>query len=320
MLHLIIPFASCQADACHQSLQNLRLPHLDQLVRRLTAQAPDAGDAYTRSPPHERALAAACAMAAPDGQIAWGAWQAHALGLGQADDAWALVTPCNWHVAADHIAMRGQDGLALEEAESKALCAAMAPWLTDDGMELLYASPTQWLARGEIFRGLATASLDRVMGRNIDAWMPEGPQAAPLRRLQNEMQMLLYNHPVNDARTARGALPVNSFWLSGTGALPAAGASPAQAPGAEPPDLRWAPALRAPALAEDWSAWADAWVQLDATACAELVQALDAGAPVALTLCGERIAQRLESASRSLWTRISGLFGQKPTPDFLVSL
>ena len=29
--------------------------------------------------------------------------------------------------------------------------------------------------------------------------------------------MLLYTHPVNDAREARGALPVNSFWLSGCG-------------------------------------------------------------------------------------------------------
>jgi hypothetical protein len=125
---------------------------------------------------------------------------------------------------------------------------------------------------------------------------------------------------VNDARTARGTLPINSFWLSGTGALPAAGAPQAQAPGSEPPDLRWAPALREPALAEDWVAWGDAWAQLDATACAELVQALDAGAPVALTLCGERIAQRLESAPRSLWTRISGLFGQEPTPDLLVAL
>ena len=36
--------------------------------------------------------------------------------------------------------------------------------------------------------------------------------------------MLLYTHPINDAREARGALPVNSFWLSGCGA-PAATAS-----------------------------------------------------------------------------------------------
>jgi hypothetical protein len=33
----------------------------------------------------------------------------------------------------------------------------------------------------------------------------------------NEIQMLLYTHPVNDEREARGELPVNSVWLWGGG-------------------------------------------------------------------------------------------------------
>jgi hypothetical protein len=34
--------------------------------------------------------------------------------------------------------------------------------------------------------------------------------------------MLLYTHPLNDAREAQGLLPVNSFWLSGCGRAQAA--------------------------------------------------------------------------------------------------
>ena len=41
-----------------------------------------------------------------------------------------------------------------------------------------------------------------------------------LTRLQNEMQMLLYTHPFNDVRDSQRKLPVNSFWISGTGDLP----------------------------------------------------------------------------------------------------
>ena len=70
-------------------------------------------------------------------------------------------------------------------------------------------------------RVLPAASLDRVVGRTIDDWMPRTPQAGPLRRLQQEMQMLLYTLPLNDERQRGGLLPVNSFWLHGTGALPA---------------------------------------------------------------------------------------------------
>ncbi len=36
--------------------------------------------------------------------------------------------------------------------------------------------------------------------------------------------MLLYTHPINAAREARGELAVNSFWLSGTGPTPVADA------------------------------------------------------------------------------------------------
>ena len=57
--------------------------------------------------------------------------------------------------------------------------------------------------------------------------------------------MLLYTHPVNDARSARGVLPVNSFWLSGTGALPQP-----QPPAAERHPIV-ASALRDAALNED---------------------------------------------------------------------
>jgi hypothetical protein len=82
---------------------------------------------------------------------------------------------------------------------------------------------------------------------------------------------------------------VNSFWLSGTGALP-----PAFKPAAgEAP--RVADSLREAALNEDWSAWARSWEQLDATECAALVQTLAQGQSVQLTLCGERATQTFVS-------------------------
>ena len=114
--------------------------------------------------------------------------------------------------------------------DSQALLAAMQPFFEQDGIALEYDAPTLWLARGEVFRDLATASLDRVVGRTIDDWMPRAEAAKTLRRLQQEMQMLLYTHEVNEARMRGGLLPVNSFWVSGTGALPGSPLPPA-APG-----------------------------------------------------------------------------------------
>src|SRR5262249_51775859 len=135
--------------------------------------------------------------------------------------AWAYVSPVSWQVARDHILLGDPAQLQLDEAQATTLTAAMKPFFAEDGIQLHPDTPDRWLAEGDIFRNLATASLDRRAGQDIDAWIPRAPEAAPLRRLQNEMQMLLYTHALNDERQARGLPPVNSVWVSGSGALPA---------------------------------------------------------------------------------------------------
>ena len=108
--------------------------------------------------------------------------------------------------------------------------------------------------------------------------------------------MLLYAHPLHDDREARGELPVNSFWMSGCGARQ----TPVNAA-----DARVDSRLCAPLLAEDWAAWAEAWTALDAGAIAALLRQAENGEPVSITLCGERFAQRYDSAPRTLWQRVS---------------
>jgi hypothetical protein len=136
--------------------------------------------------------------------------------------------------------------------------------------------------------------------------------------LQQEMQMLLYTHHVNDERLRTGLMPVNSFWASGTGALPAQHAA------APPPGLQVTHSLRDAALVADWHGWAAAWHQVDANECARLVNALDTGQAVTLTLCGERNARswssRADGALRRLGGRLAGLFGAKQAAAMLESL
>ena len=312
-MHLLIPFAFCSSESCAPALRALQLPHLEKLLRRLTPQpvAAEDGDAFSLSTPHERALAQALGLDAPDGLLPWAAWVASK--NGSAAGAWGFITPCHWQVGTNHIAMSGQALPDFSEAESRTLMAAMQPYFEEDGIALQFDSANRWLACGEVFRHLPTASLDRVVGRNVEHWMPRSAQAAPLRRLQNEMQMLLYTHPVNDARAARGVLPVNSFWLSGTGALPAHYNSAAPAP-------LVVNTLREAALNEDWATWAGAWRQLDATECAALLGALDDGGPHQLTLCGERSAQRFDLKPQTYLKRFMNLFGTQSTSSLLEQL
>lgn len=312
--HLLIPFAAGSAEGCREALRTLALPHLDKLLARLTATQTDTGTEDALSPPHERALARAYGLAAPDGGFPWAAWQARESGresaAGADAPAWAWITPCHWRMGRDHILMLHPQALELDAQDAQALLGAMQPYFAQDGIALEYDAPTLWLARGEAFRGLATASLDRVIGRDVNAWMARGDAARTLRRLQSEMQMLLYTHPVNEARERGGLLPVNSFWASGTGALPA-GAR------ALPAGLRVPHYLRDAALRADWAAWADAWRLLDSGECARLLGELDAGRHVTLTLCGERSAQTFESLPKSLFRQLSSRLARTPLSTWL---
>lgn len=309
-MHLLIPFAACSSEGCTRGLSTLKLPHLEKLLARLTPEPLDAGDELSLSTPHERALARALGWAVTDGLLPWAALEASKKHL--TGSAWAFITPCHWQVGANHIAMSGQSLPDFSETESRALMAAMQPYFEEDGLALHFESPNRWLASGEVFRDLPTASLDRVLGRNVENWMPRSPQAAALRRLQNEMQMLLYTHPINDARSARGVLPVNSFWMSGTGA--------------QAPKLPTHPApqvlntLRNAALNEDWTAWAQAWQALDATECAAMLANLKLGATAQLTLCGERSAQTFSFKPQSPLKRFMNIFSTQSTSNLLNKL
>ena len=311
--HLLIPFAASGDEGCRASLDGLQLPHLQRLLMRLAPAQTEAGDELTLSMPHERALARECGLAAADGRIAWAAWDLARRGGDPGSLAWAWVTPCHWRVGTDHIVMADPQQLGLDADESQALLAAMRPYFEQDGMRLEFQTPERWLAGGDLFGRLPAASLDRVAGRVIDPWIPRGDAARPLRRLQQEMQMLLYTNSVNDARIERGLLPVNSFWVSGSGVLPAT-------PPSWPASLEVADHLRRPAQMQDWTAWTSAWQELDQGQCARLQQALDAGQRVALTLGGERQARTWRSDGAGWRHRVASALSRKRIPELLADL
>lgn len=291
---LILPFAGASSEAAREALQGLALPQLERLLSRLTPTRRDEGDALTMSPPHERALGQALGWHEGDGELPLAAHLAQQHGLRGFPNAWGLLTPVHLHVGTEQVSMTDPAALQLDEAASREVMAAIWPLFETEGFVLHWLSPLQWLATHTLFESLATASIDRVIGRNIDPWLPDQRAARLVRRLQNEVQMLLYTHKLNDAREAAGLPTVNSFWLSGCGRAPL-----------EPPDPSTLPRtddrLRAPALNEDWAAWREAWAALDAEVLAPLAAS---GQPLRLVLCGEKHAQTFEPMALNAWQRL----------------
>lgn len=296
-MHLMIPYASALDEACEQTLQTLSLPQLTALLARLEPAETLGDDEFAPQPPHELALARAWGW--PDAGHAFAAASAEDAGLSTAGQAWALLTPLHLSVTSDQVTALHPALLNLDEAESRAFFEALAPLFpAEEGWQRAWAGPLHWFVAHEMLDGLEAASLERVINRNVDPWMPE---PRPLRRLQNEMQMLLHRLPLNEAREARGALPLNSVWISGCGRA---------RPRRIEPGLQIDTRLREPLLAQDWAAWREAWQALDAGPVRQLREALDGGAAVQLSLAGERLARRWQPSARrglsGLWQRLIG--------------
>ncbi len=318
--HVLIPFAVASSEEAQATLRSLNLPNLSLLLSRLTLVDADEGADDTFSPPHERAYAKALGLVTEeslvDGYLPWAAKAALDLNL-KGHSAWGWVSLCHYFVGTGSMTLENPALLRISEGESQQLFAEMSPYFAEDGLTLHHVEPGRWLVCGEPLQNIPTASLDRVIGRNLDAWQPEGNAAAKLRRLQNEMQMLLYTHTVNEARSqvvGDARLPlINSIWLHGTGEL---GAEKATKPEEVINNFSINRSLQTPALHEDWPAWAQAWQNLDATLMADLLQQLQRSEAVKLTLCGERGFQTYAFQPKTGWngikTRFRGIFGLQP--------
>ena len=306
---IIVAYAGGPADI-PKAWDGLELPHLQALLATMSPSTAVQGDEMDFSPPHERMLARAMQLPDTAGLIPWAALAAQ-----DTTAACAFITPCHWHVTPDQVHQTDPASTPLGEEESHQLLALIAPWFSDDGITLEYLRPDTWLARGEPLRNLATASMDRAMGRDVRPWFPDPIQGAVIQRLQTELQMLLYTNVFNDQRAERGQAPINSFWVHGTGDLAQLPKLPATAPQAVcVGDLSKA------ALQGNPQGWREAWKLLDQSLIAALQQRATKGEAIKLTLCGERNAVTWQSKPQGLMDKIKSLFGTKPLPDLRAML
>ncbi|MGC1952365.1 MAG: hypothetical protein WA970_07315 [Gammaproteobacteria bacterium] len=138
----------------------------------------------------------------------------------------------HWYLRADPVHLRADltklvlldaSALSLSRAEAEALAGEINAHYQAQAWRLEVAHPARWYVRLHRAPRICTQPMSAAMGAaELAALLPEGDEAPGWRRRLNEIQMLLHASPINEAREARGALPVNSVWFWGGGRLPPA--------------------------------------------------------------------------------------------------
>ena len=210
----------------------LLVPHLFPTKHLLKAAAPDLHlpalqtllARGTRQPcPAEGVEAALCAALGIERQQDWPlAPITLAADGGEARDAyWLRADPVHLRLMRDRIVLASCDARSLSREEADALADAVGQHFGDD-LRPQALHPRRWYLQFPVAPHLTTTPFSVAVGRDIDPLLPQGSDAMRIRSQLNELQMLLHEHPVNQAREARGELPVNSLWLWGGGRQPAA--------------------------------------------------------------------------------------------------
>jgi hypothetical protein len=169
------------------------------------------------------------ALPAESFSVPAGALTALAHGLDPGTHQWLRADPVHLRADRDRLLLVPSQAFEVTAAEAQALAGALTPLLV--GKFVLHAvKPDQWCLQIE-GQGQSEASTKPpidLAGADIDPHLPP----KPWHRLLTEIQMALYEHPVNTVREQRGDPVINSLWLWGAGKLPAAASGPWQSLGA----------------------------------------------------------------------------------------
>ncbi|SFD66466.1 hypothetical protein [Massilia yuzhufengensis] len=326
---LVLPYLLPLPEFAPDLVRALQTPMLASLLARSTAHERGSAPDTSLALPHEQWLARALGLS-PEGRPAFAAAAMRGFGLEPAGGTWFIVSPAHIQIARSHSMMTDARHLGLLEEESRALYDAARGLCEEIGRPLLYGDAGTWFLRADDWAGIGIATPDTVAGMDLTDFVPRGAAALAYRRLQNEVQMAWYTHPVNTAREARRLPVVNAFWLWGAASDPGPAAgnlastgvpgwlralsnrhldSPGALDGALAQDgMLVVGSLADAALAADWHAWLQGVQQLEEKLFAPLHAALVQGRIRKLRLVlssREAIAEFTTTAmaQRAFWRR-----------------
>jgi hypothetical protein len=265
---------------------------------------------------------------------------------GEASDAhgdvhWLCCDPAHLHFSRDRLLLADASGLAITRDEADILMAGINETFPDIG-RFEAPAPDRWYVALAEEPKPHFYPISDVNGRPVQLFMPEGDEVARWARLSNELEVWLYNHPVNAAREEAGQRTINGVWLWGAGPRDMPLRAPASHVQANQPFARGlarragidvqaadhyheqagaalaiVDSLQRPALHMDSAAWLAAVEQLDADWFAPLLAALKAKKIRTLRISapGDKHFLHIEVSASGMWK-----FWRKPrTLDTLLA-
>ncbi len=203
-VHLLIADLFLPKDVASEVCAGLHLPALEKILARSKE-----GTAITAMSLDE----ALCRLFGLSGDV--GVAPVCASFDGLEEGIWMRADPVHVRLQREQVVLLPDITISPEETQQ--FCLSLNAHFQNEGMMFFAPHPQRWYVKLYKQPDITTVSLSQASGNNIHGNLPKGLEARFWHQRFNEIQMLLYSHPVNENREARGELTVNSLWFWGNG-------------------------------------------------------------------------------------------------------
>ncbi|MGC2164422.1 MAG: hypothetical protein WA632_00255 [Gallionella sp.] len=203
-VHLVLPDLFLPGNIATEVSADLQLPALELLLARarVTVSQPVPLENHFFG-----LLGVNCDEVAPVAPVS-------AVFDGLTSGCWLRADPLHLSLQRDQML---SSSVFITPAESAEFCASLNEYFAGQGLEFFAPHPQRWYLRVDVVPDIRTNPISTILGGNVGGALATGADATRWNQLFNEIQMLLFAHPLNELREARGELAVNSVWLWGGG-------------------------------------------------------------------------------------------------------
>lgn len=129
---------------------------------------------------------------------------------------WSMAAGCHLIADRDRLMVQAGPEQRLSTDEAEAIAARFNDSFAADGWAL-YTRDGALILRSDEPLPAGLVPLHELSGHYLDDFLPGGSEARRWRALLNELQMMLFEHPINRDRESQGRPPVNGLWFWGCG-------------------------------------------------------------------------------------------------------
>ncbi len=127
---------------------------------------------------------------------------------------WLFASPVHMQLGRESYFLTSPTPLLAPRADAESIMLSLNQHFAGFGFHF-YLQNDVWFLGLDADPKITTTPIEKVINQDVAPYLPQGEGSLAWAKFQNEIQMLLFSHAVNEARESQGLPAINSLWFYG---------------------------------------------------------------------------------------------------------